>query len=162
MARRKTLWTVFGGIVLVVVGAVAWWLLSPLFINKEVEETFPTAGTEASATKIRSGNFRDADSFHKGSGQAIIYRLANGSRILRLENFKSTNGPALHVLLASHPNPQKSSELKGKGFVDLGDLKGNIGNQNYPIPAGVNVSKQGSAIIYCKTFSVIFSVASLK
>jgi hypothetical protein len=82
--------------------------------------------------------------------------------VLRLENFKSTNGPDLHVYLASHPNPTKSSEIKDQGFVNLGRLKGNIGNQNYAIPASVDLSKQGSVIIYCKAFSTIFSVASLK
>ena len=162
MARLKTRWKVLGGIVLVVVLPIAWWLLSPLFISKTVHEDFPTAGTQARTAKVRSGNFRDADSSHKGSGQAAIHRLADGSHVLRLENFKSTNGPDLYVLLASHPDPRKSSDLKEKGFVNLGGLKGNIGNQNYAVPANVDVSKQGSVIIYCKTFSVIFSVAPLK
>ena len=162
MARMKTKWKVLGGIVIVIVAAIAWWLLSPLFIDKTVQETFPKAGTSASTSKVRSGAFRDGDSSHKGSGQAVIHRLADGSHLLRLENFKSTNGPDLRVYLASHPDPRKSSDVKGKGFVDLSALKGNIGNQNYPIPAGVDVSKQGSVVIWCRSFSVIFSVASLK
>ncbi len=162
MARVKTKWKVLGAIVIVIGAPIAWWLLSPLFIDRTVQETFPKAGTSASTSKVKSGNFRNGDSFHKGSGQAVIHRLADGSRLLRLENFKSTNGPDLRVYLASHPAPKESADVKDKGFVDLGGLKGNIGNQNYPIPASADLSKSGSIVIWCRSFSVIFSVASLK
>ncbi len=81
---------------------------------------------------------------------------------MRLEDFKSTNGPDLRVYLASHPDPKKSADVKDKGFVDLGGLKGNIGNQNYPIPASADLSKPGSIVIWRRSFSVIFRVASLK
>ena len=111
------------------------------------------------AVKLKEGNFRDADSFHRGSGQAIIYRAPDGSHLLRLENLNVTNGPRLHVLLAVHEDPMEVSEIKDNGYHDLGRLKGNIGNQNYEIPADVNVDSQMSVIIYCKPFSVIFSVA---
>lgn len=113
------------------------------------------------AVKLKEGSFRDADSFHRGSGQAIIYYTPDGSHLLRLENLNVTNGPRLHVLLAIHEDPMEVSEIKDNGYHDLGRLKGNIGNQNYPIPDDVNVDAQMSVIIYCKPFSVIFSVAPL-
>lgn len=116
---------------------------------------------EEKAVKLKEGSFRDADSFHRGSGQAIIYRGPDGSHLLRLENLDVTNGPRLHVLLAVHPDPMEVSQIKDNGYHDLGRLKGNIGNQNYHIPDDVNVDAQMSVIIYCKPFSVIFSVAPL-
>ena len=112
--------------------------------------------------KVKQGDFKDADSFHRGSGQAIIFSTPGGGHLLRLENLEVTNGPALHVILSPHEDPTRSDEVKLGGYVDLGDLKGNRGNQNYVIPAGVDVSVFNSVVIYCKPFSVVFSVATLQ
>ena len=110
---------------------------------------------------VAMGSFKDADAFHRGSGTATIYRTPDGSEVLRLENLDVTNGPALHVVLSTHPDPERSEQVKQEGFVDLGDLKGNRGNQNYPIPAGVDTSVHKSVVIYCYPFAVVFSVATL-
>ena len=105
------------------------------------------------------GQFKDADSFHKGSGTGTIYQLPDGSHLLRLEDFTVTNGPDLHVLLASSPSPTGRADLED--YVDLGSLKGNIGNQNYEIPAGTDLSQFKSVVIYCEPFHVVFSTAAL-
>ena len=124
----------------------------------EPTQAEPTAGP----VELKAGTFRDQDRFHKGSGLATIYRGADGSLLLRLEDFKSTNGPDLHVILSPSQSPKNQAQVKVPGYIDLGKLKGNIGNQNYPIPDEVDVSAQGSVVIYCKPFHVIFSVASLQ
>ena len=116
----------------------------------------------AEPLKLKSGSFADQDSSHKGSGQAIIYRGADGSHLLRLENLNVTNGPDLHVLLSPHPNPDNRDEVMEPGYFSLGPLKGNRGNQNYAIPDDVNLAAQESVIIYCMPFHVIFSVATLE
>ncbi len=120
----------------------------------------PAAANEVQA--VAMGSFKDADAFHRGSGTATIYRTPDGAEILRLENLEVTNGPALHVVLSTHPAPERSQHVKQEGFVDLGDLKGNRGNQNYPIPAGVDTSIHKSVVIYCYPFAVVFSVATLE
>jgi len=107
---------------------------------------------------VLQGQFKDADSFHKGSGTGTIYQLPDGSHLLRLEDFTVTNGPDLHVLLASSPSPTGRADLGD--YVDLGSLKGNIGNQNYEIPAGTDLSQFKSVVIYCKPFHVVFSTAT--
>ena len=99
-----------------------------------------------------SGSFVGADDFHQGSGDASIYQLGDEA-VLRLENFKVTNGPDLHVLLV-----QNTSGDMGN-FLDLGKLKGNVGNQNYEIPAGTDLSQFSGVIIYCMPFHVIFATA---
>lgn len=129
-------------------------------VNHEISQQMPD--TMQSAEKIKTGAFRDADSFHKGSGQATIYRLPDGSYALRLENFQVTNGPDLHMILTRHPDPKTQEEVKVQGYVDLGKLKGNIGGQNYDIPVGVDAAAQRSVVIYCKPFHVIFSIALLE
>ena len=120
----------------------------------------PAAANEVQA--VAMGSFKDADAFHRGSGTATIYRTPDGSEVLRLEDLDVTNGPALHVVLSTHPDPERSQQVKQEGFVDLGDLKGNRGNQNYPIPAGVDTSIHKSVVIYCYPFAVVFSVATLE
>ena len=112
--------------------------------------------------EVAMGSFKDADAFHRGSGTATIYRTPDGSEVLRLENLEVTNGPALHVVLSTDPDPERSEQVKQEGYVDLGDLKGNRGNQNYPIPAGVDTSIHQSVVIYCYPFAVVFSVATLE
>ncbi len=126
-----------------------------------MEGMMMAASPEAEVRQITSGNFKDADAFHRGSGQAIIFSAPGGGHLLRLENLDVTNGPALHVILSTHPDPTRGNEVKLPGYADLGPLKGNRGNQNYTIPDGVDISAIQSVVIYCKPFSVVFSVATL-
>jgi flagellar basal body-associated protein FliL len=106
------------------------------------------------SAKIRTGSFVGAgDGFHNAEGLAKIIPLADGSTILRLENFKSTNGPNVHVYL--------STDKTASNFVDLGRLKANNGNQNYIIPNGTDLAKYSSVLIWCKDFSVLFGSAEL-
>ena len=130
-------------------------------VDAPMDEEDPMGDEVAKAAVVKKGEFAGADSFHKGEGTATIYNLVDGSHVLRLEAFKVTNGPDLHVFLARHADPKERADVTGPGFDDLGALKGNIGDQNYNIPAGVNPA-QGSIVIYCKPFRVIFSVAPLK
>ncbi len=170
--------------------AAAWWLGSPLFINTRVDEAFPIVATQvvnASPTQVATavasaevvnppatamaadpqplavsaGKFRDGDSFHKGSGDAALYPLEDGSFILRFENFNVTNGPDLHVYLAKNADPVTTDDVNNSGYLDLGSLKGNQGAQNYTIPAGTDISQYKSVVIYCQPFHVVFSVAPL-
>ena len=116
---------------------------------------------EPETVALKSGEFRDADSFHKGEGTATIYTLTDGTRVLRLESFKVTNGPDLRVILTPNADPKGRSDVTAQGYVELGKLKGNIGNQNYPIPDDVDPDSVNAVVIYCKPFHVLFSVASL-
>ena len=120
------------------------------------------ASTSGDFVKIVTGSFRDADRFHKGSGTASIYEGPDGSHVLRLEGFDVTNGPDLHVILSPANDPQSRADVTSDGYVDLGKLNGNVGNQNYEIPNDVEIPESGSVVIYCQPFHVIFSVASLE
>jgi hypothetical protein len=119
-------------------------------------------GGSGEPVSLAAGHFMDADSFHKGSGLATIYRGPDGSHLLRLEELDVTNGPDLHVILTPFNNPERHRDVQVPGYVDLGQLKGNRGNQNYFIPDDVDVSSFQSVVIFCKPFSVIFSVAVLQ
>ena len=110
---------------------------------------------------IASGEFVDADAIHKGSGSATVYELPDGQHLVRFEEFRTTNGPALVVYLAKHPSPMSASDVSDNGFVQLGKLKGNVGNQNYPVPAGTVIEDYNSVVIWCELFDVLFSPAAL-
>lgn len=110
---------------------------------------------------VARGRFVDADAVHKGSGQSVLYALPDGRHVLRLEDFRTTNGPALVVYLAKHPSPTKASDVTEGGFLDLGKLKGNVGNQNYEVPAGSDIAEYNSVVIWCELFGVLFSPAAL-
>jgi hypothetical protein len=117
--------------------------------------------TPGAPVALAAGAFRDADSVHKGSGDAGLYRLADGNHVLRLENLEVTNGPDLHVFLVRHPGPASSSDVTDGNYVDLGALKGNIGNQNYAIAPGTDLAGFASVVVWCKAFGVLFSTAPL-
>lgn len=125
--------------------------------DKVMEEEMPAAASQAAV--LHTGQFVGADEFHQGSGTANIYQAADGSLLLRLEDFRVTNGPDLHVLLANGEKPT-GEENMGQ-FLDLGELKGNVGNQNYEIPAGTDLSIYNSVVIYCQPFHVVFATATL-
>ena len=129
-------------------------------VNKDMTEDMPEK-SEAPA-KIKAGTLRDADRFHQGSGQVAIYRLEDGSHVLRLEGIDVTNGPDLHVYLTPNSSPTSKEDVHTTGYANLGKLKGNIGSQNYPLPPEVDVAAQRSVVIYCQPFHVIFSTASLQ
>ena len=124
--------------------------------DTEMDEEMPAA---SSPQVLTTGLFQDYDDFHQGSGTATIYELEDGGQVLRLENFEVTNGPDLHVLLVPDDNPAGRDDITG--YIDLGSLKGNIGDQNYEVPDGIDVGSYGSVVIYCQPFHVVFSVASL-
>lgn len=109
---------------------------------------------------LKEGSFITIDPVHGAEGTATIYELPEGDRVLRFENFTSTNGPQLHVIL-SKDIPTTTFAGVGEDMIDLGPLKGNIGNQNYDIPADVDLSEYNSVVIYCVPFKVVFSSADL-
>ena len=123
--------------------------------DKEMAEDMPAAEWIMAA----SGTFVGADDFHEGEGTAVIFQQGD-QRVLRFEDFRVTNGPDLHVILSKNPNPTDRDDI-GDDYIDLGSLKGNVGNQNYDIPADVDLSAYQSVVIYCVPFHVLFSSATV-
>lgn len=110
----------------------------------------------AGNVQIASGSFQAIA--HPGSGTAAVVELANGERRLTLTGFATDNGPDLRVYLSTG-DPAGGGELGD--FKDLGSLKGNKGNQQYEIPAGVDVGRFSNAVVWCRAFSIGFTSAPL-
>ena len=109
-------------------------------------------------TALVMGSFIEIDPIHSAEGSATIYQLPDGSRVLRFEDFRSKNGPDLHVYLSTEA-PTSTFAGLGADEVHLGALKGNVGNQNYDVPADIDLSRYRSVVIYCVPFRVVFSTA---
>ena len=139
-------------------GNAFWYLASPLWIDQVVSESLPS---ELELTQVAKGSFRDADGSHKGEGIVNVLRTESGAGLVRLTEFQVTNGPDLEVWLVAAQDPKTSNDVKTSEWVSLGQLKGNIGDQTYSVPDGVDLSAYGSVVIWCEQFGVLFSLASL-
>lgn len=141
-----------------IAGNAFWYLASPLWIDREVSESLPS---DLVLIPVATGAFRDADRVHQGEGTATVLQTESGAGLVRLTEFRVTNGPDLEVWLVAEPDPQTSDDVKASQWVSLGQLKGNIGDQTYPVPDGVDLSAYGSVVIWCEQFGVLFSPATL-
>jgi len=100
---------------------------------------------------------------HQTSGRATIYQEADGRVVLRLTNFKTSNGPDVHVILVAAQDAEDDANFlkSDTGRVELGKLKGNEGDQNYEIPTGTDLAKFQTVSIYCERFNANFGAAPL-
>ena len=119
--------------------------------------TAPSQSSEPRA--LKSGEFHAVE--HEGRGTATIYELPDGKRVLRFENFEVLNGPDLYVYVSAAPDANDERTVEDAGFVSLGQLKGNLGNQNYELPADLDLSRANSVSVWCQRFRVNFATAPL-
>ena len=117
---------------------------------------------DGKAKTLETGKFHGK--VHPTSGRATVYQEADGKLVLRLTNFKTSNGPDVHVILvATKDAMDEVNFLKGNpDKVELGKLKGNEGDQNYEIPAGTDLTKFRTISIYCERFNANFGSALLE
>ncbi len=156
-----------------------WFEPHKLFVEERVDEAAPGAqagnmagpagqrsemGSEMKAAAgspeiVAQGDFISLE--HQSSGRALVVETADGRRFLRFEDFSTSNGPDLVVYLSAKP---ATADWYGydRDFVDLGALKGNIGDQNYAIPQDVDLDRYRSAVVWCRRFTVGFAAAPLQ
>ena len=127
----------------------------------ESEDAGETAAPEepAGPVALASGDFEGRNDYAV-AGEATVHELPDGSRTLRFENFEADNGPDLHVYLTSASSADPDAVID-QDIVDLGVLTGNIGNQNYTIPADVDLERYDTVLIWCLRFTAGFGTADL-
>jgi hypothetical protein len=121
--------------------------------------TAPLSTEAGVAQVLASGTFHSVA--HESAGQAAILQLGDGRRVLRFTNFRTSNGPDVRVYLLAATDASDSDTVKKAGFVEVGNLKGNIGDQNYEIGPDLDLNKYRAVTIWCKRFSVNFATAPL-
>jgi Electron transfer DM13 len=159
---KKKVWIGSG----LVVAAIAWYAFRPelLFINKSVSESFPATSVAANSSgpsapkQLASGQFKSHA--HETQGNAGVYDV-NGKRVLRLTDFRTSNGPDVHVYLVAAPDAMDDATVKKAASIDLGSMKGNMGDQNYDVPDTADLSKYQAVTIWCARFNVNFGTAPM-
>jgi hypothetical protein len=153
-----------------------WFAPQRLVLDREVAEAIPTpspsAETDAAGTadgtteqpatqpvELASGTFRSLE--HETTGVARIVELEDGSRFVRLEDLDTSDGPDLRIYLTDQPVSDDWHVWDDGRHVDLGALKGNVGDSNYRLPDGVNLDAYRTVVIWCRRFTVGFAVAPI-
>ena len=120
------------------------------------------SGIEVDEARVLvSGEFQELDALHWGAGRATIYELPDSRRILRFEDFVSARGANVRVYLARDPQPLSALQLEGSSL-DLGRLKGNVGDQSYFLPDDHDLSVYQSAVVFCQQLNTTITVAWLR
>jgi hypothetical protein len=148
--------------VVIVAVVVAWYAFRPerLVVNRQVDEALPTASGGSPPQPVESGRFYSI--LHPTAGTATIYQMGDGSHVLRFTSFTTSNGPDVHVYMVAADDAKDAGSVEKAGFVDLGVIKGNIGDQNYTLASDLDLTKYRAVSIWCKRFSVNFGAAPLR
>lgn len=177
--RRRRRWLIAAALAAAVVFVLYWFQPQKLFTDDEVDEAIPMATTEptdvaqppagaatappttaapAEPVELARGEFVSRD--HGTRGSARVLELADGRRIVRLEDLDTSNGPDLYVYLSPSTAAGEESAFDDD-HVDLGRLKGNQGDQNYDLPADLDLARFASVVIWCDRFDSAFGAADL-
>lgn len=176
LLRRR--WVHAGVAVGVVALAVALWAFEPwrLWTRSTVDEALPSGAPAVAAQPSSAaspaaapvdpgprelGGGRFVSQEHPTTGTARLLELGDGSRVLRLEGFGTSDGPDLHVWLTDADAGGEWGKYDDGRTVRLGELTATDGNQNYPLPPGVSLDGLRSAVIWCDRFNVAFGSAPL-
>jgi Electron transfer DM13 len=168
LSRRPVVWALAAAAAVLVVVALALFQPWKLVVDERVAEAPPTAAPvapEAAAEPIVVARGELISHEHESSGSVVVLELPDGSRVLRLEDLDTSNGPDLQVWITDAPviAGRDGWHVFDDGrHVDLGDLKGNIGSSNYPLPPEVDLAQLSSVSIWCQRFAVSFAAAELE
>jgi len=119
----------------------------------------PTTTQPAGPEVLAEGAFVSQE--HDTSGTAQVLVLEDGSRILRVEGFSTSDGPDVHVWLSDATAGGDWHKYDDGRYVPLGEIKATDGNHNYAIPPDADLAGLQSVVIWCDRFNVAFGSAAL-
>jgi hypothetical protein len=140
---------------------VAWYAFRPerFFIDQSAHEELPRTEDGSAPKTLALGIFHGV--MHPTEGTATVYSLGHGNRILRFTGFRTTNGPNVHVYMLAASDAKDNASARNASFIDLGSIKGNVGDQNYSLGPEADLSRYRTVLLWCKRFSVNFGAAPL-
>lgn len=153
LRRRALFWPLAAGYAVVAIAAAVL-VIAPTLFDKEVNERVVRAAGDN--VEVAAGSF--VSIAHEGRGTAAVVELPGGERKLTLTGFATDPGPDLRVYVSTHD--PASGDLGD--FEDLGELKGNVGDQQYTVPRGLDVGRYSTVVVWCRAFSVAFTSAGLQ
>ncbi|GAA2526783.1 DM13 domain-containing protein [Pilimelia columellifera] len=166
LLRRPLGWALALLLTVALAAGLCWFQPWKLIVDTEVREALPQA--DAAPTPDAGNQLLAAGTFitheHETTGEVRVVRLADGRRQLLIADLSTSNGPDLRVWLSDQPvRPGVAGwrVFDDGEWVELGKLKGNRGDQIYPIPPSVDLDELPSVSIWCRRFSVSFGAAAL-
>lgn len=188
--RNRRLWAAVCIVgVSVLAAGLAWFQPWKLWVDQRVDNTLPavalapaptptpalhTPALQAPVPSVPTSSAAKAPRLlsrgelisheHPTHGTVSVVQQPDGRRILAIAHLDTSNGPDLHVWLTDAPVRPGSDGwhvFDDGTHVSLGALKGNVGNQVYSIPSGVDLKKLTSVTIWCSRFEVSFGAAQL-
>ncbi|MBK1787155.1 DM13 domain-containing protein [Prauserella cavernicola] len=138
----------------------------PVPVAAEAEAEARTGSSAPSTTAppppavLAEGSFMSQE--HATEGAARVLELPDGTRILRLEEFSTSDGPDVHVWLSDATAGGDWNKYDDGRYVALGEIKATDGNHNYAIPADADLAGLRSVVIWCDRFNVAFGSAPLE
>ncbi|MEN9646975.1 MAG: hypothetical protein RL238_3644 [Actinomycetota bacterium] len=145
--RRPLILAATLAILAVMVVAFGYFEVHTLVVDDRVDESVPAA-----AGSTWQGSFAGLD--HETSGDATVLDTPDG-QFVRFDDFRTSNGPDLHVFLV----PAGATDVSDA--IDLGQLKGNVGAQNYELPSTVDLTRYPQVLVWCVRFGSAFGSAAL-
>jgi hypothetical protein len=171
MRRRPVIWTLVGVVAAAAAFGLYWFAPWKLFTSTTVNDVLPSVAFESLPPTSATGSPTPTDQVlvrgtfisheHDTSGEAQLVRLADGRQQLLLVGLDTSDGPDLRVWLTDQPVTDSWYNFDDGRYLEVGELKGNKGNQVYEIPPGTDLSAYRSVTIWCKRFSVSFGAAEL-
>lgn len=175
MKRNTLIGLAVAAVVALVMGVVAYQTWFAPVDAKTVDQDFPDLGTssqsgshsDAQPTALRSGSFTGADDFHYASGTVDLYRAADGTYVLRFEDYDARSGPDVYLYLTKNAGDASTAAVEGDGLRILvpGGANGGQatlrGNFNVDLPAGTDALAYGGITIWCDDFNQFFGSAPL-
>lgn len=189
-SRRSTLGWMLGAGAAAVIVIIAGLVFQPwlLFVDVRVADAVPAPRTSAVATMtpvdmvtpapgstapptpvepagpvdLLAGSLISHE--HETSGTVRVIENPDGSRQLALVGLSTSNGPDVHVWLSAGPVVEGRDgwyTAASYDHIDLGPLRGNLGDQLYDIPAEVDLSTFRTVDLWCERFAVSFGAAAL-
>lgn len=140
-------------VVVLVAFVLVWFQPQKLFIDERVDDAAPGA----TGAEVARGTFVSLDHGTDGSVRIVD---AGGTRVLRIDDLDTSNGPDLFVYLSTNPADGPEGAFDDD-YVNLGRLRGNKGDQNYDVPAGVDLTRYRSVVVWCDRFDSAFGAAEL-
>ncbi|MPZ80759.1 MAG: hypothetical protein GEV28_10315 [Actinophytocola sp.] len=171
LLRRKPLtWVLLGVVVAGLVMGLALFEPWRAFTSSRLDEPLPVAAADeptgapttsppAQSQVLAQGEFVSQE--HDTAGTARVLELPDGSRVLRLEGFATSDGPDVHVWISEATAGGDWHAYDDGRLVPLGEIKATEGNHNYAIPADADLAGLNSAVIWCDRFNVAFGSAPL-
>lgn len=132
-----------------------------VIVDQQVDTPLKEPPLEAMATApvLRQGTFYPIEKEAKGT--ARILTLPDGRNALRLEDFEVTTNVDLFVWISEAPAPKTSADSVAFRYVELGNLKSTLGDQNYLLPPDLRPEQMRSVVIWCAPIRIAYGAAAL-